>query len=182
MDELNLRKPDVQTVAVTQAGGGLTILRIVENEYIPDPEKKGERKLNRHFDIKPEYVEELLKKYVDGGSWKGDTLPVSWRFVPNDFVNENTDREFRGAWKDGGTDKPQHDMPKARELLRNRLRKLRGPLLDNLDTEYMRADESGDSNKKQEIANRKQQLRDITKHPDIEKAKTVDDLKKISIE
>lgn len=87
------------------------------------------------------------------------------------------DRTYRNAWKhDGNT--VVHDMPKARELHRNMLRRARAPKLAELDIEYQRADERGDATAKQDVAARKQALRDCTKHPDIDAAATVDDLKK----
>lgn len=176
--EQNLRKPDVVTVAVTQAGGGLTIMRVVENEYAPDPNDGTKRVLSRHFDITPAYIDSLIAKHVEGGNWSGDTAPVGWRFVPNDFVDETTDRHFRDAWKDApGKNKPEVHMPKAREIHIARLRKLRARALDTLDNEYMLADEAGDVQKKKEIAAKKQALRDITTHPAIAAAQTPEELK-----
>lgn len=87
------------------------------------------------------------------------------------------DRYFRGAWIDAG--KIDVDMPKAREIHKDRLRRERAPLLDALDTEYMRADELGDIELKAEIAAKKQALRDITDDPAIESAKTPEELKAV---
>jgi hypothetical protein len=68
-------------------------------------------------------------------------------------------------------------MPKARELHREKLRDLRANLLDALDHEYMQADETNDQAKKRDIAARKQVLRDITAHPEIDAATTPEELK-----
>ena len=54
------------------------------------------------------------------------------------------------------------NIPKAKELQKERFRQVRKPLLDALDIEYQRADEAGDASKKTEVANKKQALRDVT--------------------
>lgn len=89
-----------------------------------------------------------------------------------------TDRYFRNAWShsDGGI---HVDMPKAREIHRETLRRRRKPLLDALDTDYMRADETGSLVLKAQIALDKQALRDVTKDPRIDKAATPEELKAI---
>ena len=81
------------------------------------------------------------------------------------------DRTFRNAWTLNGST-IECDMVKARDIHRDRLRKARAPLLAELDIEYQRADESGDNEKKRDIARRKQALRDVTADPDIEAADT----------
>jgi hypothetical protein len=173
----NVRTPDVVTVAVTRVDGGLTILRVVTAEFGPDG--NGGRVANWTIVPTPEYIDGLIAQYVRDGAWTGGQLPVSWRIVPNDIVDENTDRTFRNAWKDDGGSKPGHDMAKAREIHRDRLRLLRAPLLDALDTEYLKADESGNQQDKKRIAARKQALRDVTADPAIEAAATPDELKAV---
>lgn len=71
------------------------------------------------------------------------------------------------------------DMPTARDIYRNILREERKPLLEKLDVDYMRAIESKNEQLQNDIAKKKQQLRDITKDPLIEKAQTVEQLKSI---
>lgn len=70
-------------------------------------------------------------------------------------------------------------MPTARDIYRNILREERKPLLEKLDVDYMRAIESKNEQLQNDIAKKKQQLRDITKDPLIEKAQTVEQLKSI---
>lgn len=53
-------------------------------------------------------------------------------------------------------------MNKARDIWRDQWRAARKPLLEELDVEFMRATESDDQVKKQEVANKKQELRDVT--------------------
>lgn len=95
--------------------------------------------------------------------------------MPDDWEPES-DRYFRNAWKQNGQ-AVEIDMPKAREIQKQKLRQARAPLLARLDTDYMRADEVGDAKLKAEITVRKQHLRDITKSPDIAAASTPDELK-----
>lgn len=68
------------------------------------------------------------------------------------------------------------NMTKARELKRNQIRAERKPLLDSLDVEFMRASEAGDTSKQQEIATKKQALRDSTDDPAIDSATTPEEL------
>ena len=67
------------------------------------------------------------------------------------------------------------NIDKAREIHKNLLRKARQPLLERLDIDYIRAQEQGIDTT--DIVSKKQQLRDITNHPDLLSASTVDDLK-----
>lgn len=81
------------------------------------------------------------------------------------------------------TDAPviDFDIVKCREIYMNDLRRIRAPLLESLDVAYQRADECGDIEEKIRIAGKKQELRDITKNPLIEEAKTPYDLIAIGI-
>lgn len=87
------------------------------------------------------------------------------------------DRYFRGAWTDTG--KIDVDMSKAREIHKDVLRSMRTPLLAALDTEYLKADETGDSAEKLQIALRKQALRNVTDSPAIAAAATPEELKAV---
>lgn len=99
-----------------------------------------------------------------------------------------TDREFRNAWRGKPTaesvahaEEPrlQVDMPHARQILRDKLRRKRIAKFVELDAEYMRADEAGDQQEKKRIAARKQALRDAPANPAIESAKTPEELKAV---
>lgn len=164
--------PDVQTVAVSRVDGGLTILRIIENEYTSDGS------LRVHYDITSEYIEEIIAKH----DWRDGYAAVSWRVVPNDFVHDDLDFTYRDAWKDSGHDKPDHDMPKARELQRIYLRKKRLAEFCRLDNDYRMADEAGDEAVKREIGAIRQKFRDVTEHPSIDAAQTVEELKLLTLE
>jgi hypothetical protein len=80
------------------------------------------------------------------------------------------DRTFRSAWKaDLST-----DMDKARNIHRDKLRKLRAPKLAALDVELSR-----NPSKFDEIDAKRQALRDVTADPAIDNAKTPEALKAV---
>lgn len=103
---------------------------------------------------------------------------VSWRFVEQAEVPARD--EYRNAWADTGK-AIAHDMTKARELHRDKLRRERAPLLASLDIEYQRADEADDRAAKRSIAEAKQALRDAPSDPRIEAAQTIDDLRAVAL-
>ncbi|MBM3460747.1 MAG: hypothetical protein FJX76_01470 [Armatimonadetes bacterium] len=70
-------------------------------------------------------------------------------------------------------------MPKACEIHRARLRELRTPMLAALDVEWMKALETGDEQKKTQVAAKKQALRDVTADPAIDAADTPAALKAV---
>lgn len=87
---------------------------------------------------------------------------------------------YRAALKLDG-DSLGWDMPKMRDEHREILRRARIPKFIELDIAYQRADENGDVAEKQRIAVEKQRLRDITKNPAIEAAKTAAELVSIGV-
>lgn len=105
--------------------------------------------------------------------------PMTWRRCElSDFPVEH--HEFRGAWTDNGK-VIGVDMEKARAITRDRLRMERTPLLAAKDIESIKAIEAGDATSLEAVAAEKQRLRDITTLPAIDAAKTLDELKAISI-
>jgi hypothetical protein len=54
------------------------------------------------------------------------------------------------------------DINKAKEIHKDKIREVRNPLLQEKDVEYMRAQESGNTEKVAEIVAEKQALRDAT--------------------
>jgi hypothetical protein len=104
--------------------------------------------------------------------------------IPADAADERViedsdipqDRAFRNAWKQTGG-KVDVNMPKARDIQREKLRAARAPLLAALDVEFMRALEAGKPTAA--IVAEKNRLRDITSDPRIEAAQTPEQLKAI---
>lgn len=110
------------------------------------------------------------------------------RSVPAEAVNVRsvdlgdipTDREFREAWTDEyATPTIDVHMGKAREIVRENLRRERAPLLASLDAEYQKADETEDVKAKKAIAGQKQRLRDLPADPRIEAATSPERLKSL---
>ena len=54
------------------------------------------------------------------------------------------------------------DINKAKDIHKDKIRQVRNPLLQAKDVEYMRAQESGNTEKIAEIVAEKQALRDVT--------------------
>lgn len=86
------------------------------------------------------------------------------------------DRYFRDAWVDDDI-KIKVNMPKAREIHMNHLRRIRAEILPKLDVDYLEADELNDSLTKKEIAAKKKALRDMPQTYDLTTAKTPEELK-----
>lgn len=162
----------VQHIAITMDDGSVAIMQFLLDPNLPihavlpgyDPET-GLR----------EATDEAIQHEIDRSSW-GERTPVSWRRMEQSEYP--TDRTFRNAWHDpDGKGSIAVHMPKAREIHRQRLRELRAPILEKLDVAYHKADETSDALVKTKIAAKKQQLRDVTKHPSIDAASTPDELK-----
>jgi hypothetical protein len=83
------------------------------------------------------------------------------------------DRTFRSAWKSDLA----IDMDKARDIHRDKLRRLREPKLAALDVELSRA--FNDPIKQGEIEAKRRALRDVTADPAIDAAKTPEELKAV---
>ena len=91
--------------------------------------------------------------------------------VPKDAINPRyiddgglpKDREFRNAWVDITPDNSINiDCGKARNIKLEELRSLRNAELAKTDSEFVRALESGDTEKLELIKIRRQKLRDAT--------------------
>ena len=83
------------------------------------------------------------------------------------------DRTFRNAWQFSGN-VVEVDMVAARNIWRDRIRQARAPELEKLDTEFMKALESGASTTA--ITEKKQALRDAPALSSIDEATTPDAL------
>ena len=95
----------------------------------------------------------------------GNQIDASTATVPSD-------RNFRGAWVLNGS-VISEDLTKAKEIFADKVREARAPLLDALDTDYMKALEaSADTT---QIVADKQALRDAPTAGD--SATTINELK-----
>lgn len=116
--------------------------------------------------------EQALFAIADKDQPKG-TVRVELIDVPEDhkkgvFYNAR-------VWRDGFA----HDMDKAREIQRNRIRAARAPLLLKLDGARAAAIRKGDSAKVLDIDEKAQALADAPADPRINSAATVEELEKV---
>lgn len=91
------------------------------------------------------------------------------------------DRIFRGAWQFNGP-AVKVDMPLARDIHRDLLRAERGPRLEKLDVEWLRAAETADVTVQAEVAAQKQALRDVTDDGRIDDAATPEELSALTLD
>ena len=85
------------------------------------------------------------------------------------------DRVFRNAWNYD----LKEDIPKSKEIWKEKLRADRKPILEKLDIDFMRAMEEDDEPLMLDITKAKQILRDITLL--VDKASTITGIKKVSV-
>lgn len=145
---------ETRTILITRSDGGVSVMTFV----VHSP--------------RDGFRTEPTAENIEAAIAKGRLDSVSWRFItPDDLPG----REYRNAWVDAG-DGVGHDMEKARDIHRHKLRAHRAPLLLALDVEYQRADESGDAQEKARVVAAKKRLRDLPSDPRIEQAATVAEL------
>lgn len=143
----------MKKIIYTKPDGGLAVVHPVRNTH-PQPEKLSD--------------EEIVKRAMkDVPSNATDVKIVEEDVIPKD-------RTFRDAWRFCPQNGCRVDMPAAKEIHRQMLRDLRTPILNKLDVEFMRALELGQPT--DSIVAKKQTLRDVTKDPAIDSARTPDEL------
>lgn len=109
-----------------------------------------------------------------------DDLNKKLPYRITDKTNIPNDRTFRNAWTDDNpTETVDVHIEKARDIHMNKIRELRNKKLEQLDLKYMRADEAGNTQLKQQIAAQKQALRDIPQNFDLATAQTPEELKEL---
>lgn len=137
----------------------------VLDAIIPEVIKDNKIVTPKRFIYKDELIIglELAKKDVPEG--------VDYKIIDDSEIP--LDRTFRDAW----TYELKEDIPKSKEIWKNKLRAERKPLLEALDVEFIKAQE--EKKNTASIVARKQELRDITKKVDA--AKTIASIKKVII-
>lgn len=108
--------------------------------------------------------------------WHDDIKGKVESFRPLEEEEMPEDRYFRDAWEHK-EDALNINLDKCKNIHRQVLRGLRAPKFESLDVEFMRAIEAGDTEKQNEIADKKQVLRDIPQAPEIENATTPEEIK-----
>ena len=91
-------------------------------------------------------------------------------------TSKPSDRHFRNAWTLSGT-VISEDLAAAKTMFKDKIRKVRKPLLEAQDVAYMKALESGSSSAQTTAKNEKTKLRDAPAASAITDAKTISELK-----
>jgi len=99
----------------------------------------------------------------------GNQIDASSATVPSD-------RHFRGAWSLSGS-VISEDMTAAKAIFKDKIREVRGPLLEAEDVVYMKALEADDADAKAASVNKKAALRDAPAASAITNADTIAKLK-----
>ena len=99
----------------------------------------------------------------------GNQIDASTATVPSD-------RHFRGAWSLSGK-VISEDMDAAKEIFKDKIREVRGPLLEAEDVVYMKALEAGDTDAQAASVTKKNALRDAPAASAITNADTIAKLK-----
>ena len=99
----------------------------------------------------------------------GNQIDASTATVPSD-------RHFRGAWSINGS-VISEDLTKAKEIFKDKIREVRGPLLEAEDVVYMKALEADDASAKTASVTKKNALRDAPAASAITNASTIAELK-----
>lgn len=161
-----MRAPDVVLIAITFTDDSVGVMSFVTCVYDPSTDQPRWSRLA---------TAENVDREIARSSFAPELRPIkAWHFVDRKDVPD--DRTYRNAWKSDGA-RVVHDMAKAREVHRQRIRRVRAAKLTELDVAYQRADEGGDFGLKQVIARRKQELRDLTADPAIDAATTPEALR-----
>lgn len=120
-------------------------------------------------DIK-KYAEENIPSEVD-------------KIIINKYFVLQNDMDFFDAWDiDMKNKKIIIDMPKARDIWRSQLRIERAKEFKKLDVEFMKALEDGNTYVQGVITEKKKKLRNITAHPAIEEADTIETLRRYTLD
>src|SRR6056300_181174 len=99
----------------------------------------------------------------------GNQIDASTATVP-------ANRDFRGAWSLSGN-VISEDLAKAKDIFRDKVREVRGPLLDAEDVTYMKALEADDADAKAASVAAKNALRDAPAAAAIDAATDIASLK-----
>jgi hypothetical protein len=143
-------------VAFTREDGGLSLLF---------PNYEGMR-----TETEEDFIDRIIAKDIPANAVNHQILSEA------DYIEFLEDKTFYKAWflQNGAI---EINLVKAKEIKINDLRIIRDEKLKELDVQYMRADESGDSALKATIADQKQELRDMPQVAEQIEFQSIDELK-----
>ncbi len=118
--------------------------------------------------------EALLRRIIERSVPRGPDGAQAAYWVVDD-TQVPADRTFRDAWRcaAGAVDV---GLPQARGIHMDAIRRARDEALSRLDAPYLEAVEKGDAGRREEVARRKQALRDIPQTFDLAPAATPEEL------
>jgi len=125
-------------------------------------------------------TDELIEKEIARACTDGvHGAAIGWRVIRN-LAEVPKDRTYRNAWVDTGK-RVEHDMPKAREIHRQHIRKRRAAVLRELDGQWMRAvgRKQRVPDEAERIEAERQKWRDMPNDPRIDQAQSVEELLKL---
>lgn len=127
-------------------------------------------------------IEYILKKDVPARVWHPDykyNRPM-YKVVKRQEL-EIQNQTYRDCWRLSETEEEliDIDVEKAKEVWKRKMREARTPIMNKLDTDFFRAMEDGDTDRQKNIADLKRLLRDVTKLPELENAKTVEEIETV---
>lgn len=117
-------------------------------------------------------LNEAVRKFSQSSFIPVEVSPLDPAAIP-------ADRTYRNAWTRGLGGPIVHDMAKAKEIHRDKLRAARKTALLALDTEVSKALARGDAATASAHETDRQRLRDVTADPRIANAQTVEQLKAV---
>jgi hypothetical protein len=116
----------------------------------------------------------------EDGNPDPDAAMVSWRRLTQaEHEMFEKDREYRDALEDAGG-KIQHNMTKAAELHRARIRHDNGDRFMTMDRDWVDAMARGDKQGADAVEAQRKAMRDAVNDPRINAARSIDDLKAIA--
>lgn len=171
-------------LAVARTDGSVAHVSFQTDGRFPSQPLGGWRKSTQDFvwtrDQSDENIEYELARVNANWSRLGDPTMIGWkRLSAEEHAMFNADREYRDAMtlKAG---KIEHDMPKARELHKARIRHLNGDKFMTMDREWVDANARGDTAEAAAVELRRKALRDAVNDPRIDEAKTLEELKVVT--
>lgn len=167
--------PEQTVIAITFEDGFVGIMHFITKEV-------GDRGVNWSKDGSDKEIQEQIDTllHADNPYYPYNQKVTSWTRIKGEDLP--IDRTFRHAWRHDGK-KFTHDMKKVREIHVERQRIARIPLLEQLDREWMKAMGQGNKVEADRIELERQKLRDLptTIQPELEKAKTPEEVRKIGL-
>jgi hypothetical protein len=137
-------------------------------------------------DANIEYVRDTHIAAIIADKSRGFTGPiVSYELTdkplfPAETQDDMDNRRFRDACRHDGA-KCYHDMPQARDIRRNQIRRQRDQVMPDLDVKFMRALGNGKKDEQDAAEAERQKWRDAPADPRIEAAASVEELKQIKV-